>query len=59
MRNNKTMCWVHPDFKKKLKSEASLNGKTLLQYTEELARKDKPPKKVERMGKHENFFIKI
>jgi len=39
--------WVHPDFKNQLKSEASLEGKKLVDYTKELAekRQQKPQKR--------------
>ena len=39
--------WVHSSFKNQLKSEAALNGKKLIDYTEELASKKKKNEKFD------------
>jgi len=41
-KNNKTLLWVCPEFKVKLKTEAAKNNSTVLDYTKELAFIDDP-----------------
>lgn len=38
MTKDKTLLWVHPDFKRMIKSKASQDGKTILDYTKDLAK---------------------
>lgn len=43
--------WVHSSFKNQLKSEASLEGKKLVDYTKELAEKqERRPQKREKFN---------
>lgn len=37
MRDNVTMMWVAPEFKRKIKQESSLNDMSIIEYTKHLA----------------------
>jgi len=47
--------WVHPSFKKRCKIDAEEQDKSLLEYTEELAKRDKN----ERRNKKRLFDFRI
>lgn len=52
----RTNCWVHPEFRKKLKVESSLRGMSITKYTEMLAKNDL---KVDEKEENEKKRFKI